>query len=582
MNNLYTNEELTQLYEKTYSSVYALAYSIVKNEQDACDLAQDTYLSAFTNVDKLKDIEKFDKWVIQIAANKCKDFLRKKKPTLFSQVGEDDEDFVNDIPDSSDAFKPDAVIENKEKKEIIKNILYSLPEDQRLCLVLYYGQELKISEIAASLGISENTVKSRLNYGKKKMKEQVEELERKGTKLHGITGIGILPLIKQLFASQSFTTPPASAIPAAEVVSSIVNGAQTAKKVVGISKIFTNATSIITKSLTTKIVSSVVATAVVAAGAVAIAKPDLFFNSSNDNVVSEISTDQNTLESVNTDTESMPFETNDESESSISMTSSKEETSSQASTSSEDATSSDDTTSQPTVSSVVSSTSSEEMSSIASTSSNVTSSDESTISNTSSTDNVSSQAAISSEALTSSKETATQPSSSSVSSFDAVSSTNSESSSQSSDTSSATESAIRDVSEGKWSGYTEDNGKLYGFTFYLNDPTSLSFSISIGHLHEVEDHDPDKCSPFQFNGKTYYHQYGVGDGDLLDSFTQDGDIITFVYQGSKLVLKRTSENVLETISADAGFGVMDTAQTVKVGTIFNWEESMEFVEDEEF
>ena len=276
MNSLYTNEQLTELYEKTQSSVYAVVYSIVKNEQDALDLTQDAYISAFTNIEKISDIEKFDKWVIQIAANKCKDFLRKKKPTLFSQVGEEDEDFEKDIPDSSDAYNPDVVLESKEKKDIIKNILYSLPEDQRLCLVLYYGQELKISEIASALGVSENTVKSRLTYGKKKMKEQVEELERKGTKLHGIAGIGILPLIRELFASNSIASPPAGVLSATELLTKATQGANVVKQATSISKVFAKLTSIVTKNLATKIISATVATAVVATGAVAIIKPDLF------------------------------------------------------------------------------------------------------------------------------------------------------------------------------------------------------------------------------------------------------------------------------------------------------------------
>ena len=55
MNSLYTNEQLTELYEKTQSSVYAVVYSIVKNEQDALDLTQDTYISAFTNIEKIND-----------------------------------------------------------------------------------------------------------------------------------------------------------------------------------------------------------------------------------------------------------------------------------------------------------------------------------------------------------------------------------------------------------------------------------------------------------------------------------------------------------------------------------------------
>ena len=202
---IYSNDELTKLYEQTYPSVYAIAYSIVKNEQDACDLAQDTYLTAFSGIEKLSDINKFDKWIVQIAANKCKDFLRKKKPDLFSQFDTEETDFESEIVDTSNTYSPDKVIDEKEVKGIVKDILYSLPEDQRLCVVLYYGQDLKISEIANALSVSENTVKSRLSYAKKKIKQQVEDYEKKGTKLYSISALAFLPLIRQAFSSGMFT-----------------------------------------------------------------------------------------------------------------------------------------------------------------------------------------------------------------------------------------------------------------------------------------------------------------------------------------------------------------------------------------
>lgn len=227
---IYSNDELTKLYEKTYPNVYAVAYSIVKNEHDACDLAQETYLSAFTNIEKLEDETKFDKWVVQIAANKCKDFLRKKKPTLFSQFDTEETDYESEIVDNSDTYNPEKLLDDKEVKKIVKDILYSLPEDQRLCVVLYYGQDLKISEIADALGVSESTVKSRLSYAKKKIKQQVEEYEKKGTKLYSMSALAFFPLIKQAFGSGLFATKiPAVSISAAGVA----KGAKVAIKKVG-------------------------------------------------------------------------------------------------------------------------------------------------------------------------------------------------------------------------------------------------------------------------------------------------------------------------------------------------------------
>lgn len=71
-----------------------------------------------------------------------------------------------------------------ETKRLMKEILDGLPEDQKLCVLMYYYEELSVSDIADALGCSTGTVKSRLNYARKKIRNDVEELERKGTKLY--------------------------------------------------------------------------------------------------------------------------------------------------------------------------------------------------------------------------------------------------------------------------------------------------------------------------------------------------------------------------------------------------------------
>ncbi len=62
-------------------------------------------------------------------------------------------------------------------------ILDHLPEDQRVVIGMFYYEEMSVKDIAQTLGVSENTVKSRLSYGRKKIKEQVMDLEKRGTKL---------------------------------------------------------------------------------------------------------------------------------------------------------------------------------------------------------------------------------------------------------------------------------------------------------------------------------------------------------------------------------------------------------------
>ena len=71
----------------------------------------------------------------------------------------------------------------------MQDILSALPEEQRLCILMYYYEELSVGEIAEALECSTGTVKSRLNYARKFIKIKVEELEKQGTKLYGIAPI---------------------------------------------------------------------------------------------------------------------------------------------------------------------------------------------------------------------------------------------------------------------------------------------------------------------------------------------------------------------------------------------------------
>lgn len=89
-------------------------------------------------------------------------------------------------------------------------LVNSLPDEQRICLVYYAVEEMKISEIADLLEVSESTVKSRLKYAKGKMKAKIEDLEKKGIKLRGLSGLAIIPFVYHLFAIESKAAIPAA------------------------------------------------------------------------------------------------------------------------------------------------------------------------------------------------------------------------------------------------------------------------------------------------------------------------------------------------------------------------------------
>lgn len=194
-------DAVSALYEQTYSKVYYTVKSMIKNEDDVLDVLQDAYLKAFTHLKSFEGGEKFLPWVKQIAANTARDRLRRKTPALFGELTADETQTPAEerIPDERPAFLPEASLDAAETQRLIREILDSLPDDQRAVVGMYYYEELSVREIAEALGVSESAVKSRLLYARRKIEARVRDLEKKGTKLYGAAP---LPFLLFLLRSQ--------------------------------------------------------------------------------------------------------------------------------------------------------------------------------------------------------------------------------------------------------------------------------------------------------------------------------------------------------------------------------------------
>ncbi len=174
---------LTELYNKTYDNVYYTVKALIRDEDTALDILQDSYLKAFRNLNTLKEPEKFRAWIKRIGHNNAVDYLRKAKPMMFSSMPTDDDGAEIEFEDTNAANLPDVVIDQQETARLMAEIIDTLPEDQRVVISMYYYEGSSVKQIAEELGITENTVKSRLSYGRKKIETKVLDLEKKGTKL---------------------------------------------------------------------------------------------------------------------------------------------------------------------------------------------------------------------------------------------------------------------------------------------------------------------------------------------------------------------------------------------------------------
>ena len=195
------NIALEELCNIIYKSVYFLAFRLVKKHEDAEDLTQDVCLTVQEKIAGLRDPVAFLGWVNQIAANKCYRFLRKNKGTAWLE----DEDWLADIEEDNHENLPDKAIDDEATRKIILEVIDSLPDNQRICIMLHYYAQKSIAEIAEILETNENTVKSRLLLARAKIKAALEEKEKKeGIKLWGIP-LSLIEILQENF--ENFIIP---------------------------------------------------------------------------------------------------------------------------------------------------------------------------------------------------------------------------------------------------------------------------------------------------------------------------------------------------------------------------------------
>ena len=191
-----------KLYKLTSNDVWFTCVSLLKDEENAKDIMQETYITAFLKLDTLNDEQKFCGWITSIAVNKCKNKLKGK---VEYQI--DDEVLITEA-ETDELMLPEEYITKAEKRKVLLQIMEdTLSFNQYQTVLMFYFDEMSISEIAQGLEISEGTVKSRLNSSRAKMKTAIEDYEKKsGDKLHGVV---VVPFFTTIFKEEakSLTVP---------------------------------------------------------------------------------------------------------------------------------------------------------------------------------------------------------------------------------------------------------------------------------------------------------------------------------------------------------------------------------------
>ena len=164
------------------SKAYNIAIRYLKNEEDALDAMQESFIKIFRHLNSFKEDSRFDTWVYRIVVNTCNDMLRKnsnRKITDSIFRTEDEKETVIEIPDTSGS--PEYVFARKEKTEYILSCLEKLNRDQKKVIVLRDIHGFSYDEISEILECSIGTVKSRINRSRLRLRELLMEQNLKSS-----------------------------------------------------------------------------------------------------------------------------------------------------------------------------------------------------------------------------------------------------------------------------------------------------------------------------------------------------------------------------------------------------------------
>ena len=191
------------LYVKYFKLVYYISFKYTNSKQDAEDLAQEAFMKAFKKIYTLKSAKAFVNWIATITTNTffSQHRSRNAKKNFREEINIDNAEYMDLKED--DINLPDSILEQKQKKELIRDLINRLPFKQRTVLFLYYFQEFSVKEIASMHDSTEGSIKNALCKGRQSLKKEIEkEFNIKEAPYQEFFGIG--PIIT-LVMREEFT-----------------------------------------------------------------------------------------------------------------------------------------------------------------------------------------------------------------------------------------------------------------------------------------------------------------------------------------------------------------------------------------
>lgn len=165
-------DQLVRTYEK---SVYNTAYRLAGSYDDAADIAQEAFVRAWNNLKSFRGDSAFSTWLYRIVTNVFLDDRKRKRSrpqrSLDEAIALDESNVTRQFED--DTPGPEEVAEGAERRMVLERAIQTLPEAQRVVIVLYHTQGLSYEEIAEITNLPMGTVKSKLNRARLALRDRL-------------------------------------------------------------------------------------------------------------------------------------------------------------------------------------------------------------------------------------------------------------------------------------------------------------------------------------------------------------------------------------------------------------------------
>jgi RNA polymerase sigma-70 factor (ECF subfamily) len=167
-------DSFNQLVLRWERPIYALAYRVIGREEDARDVAQETFLRAFRALKGFKGQAKFSSWLYRITLNLCRDWIRRERRAPVAQAPEGI-DIIELAGEATPTESIEELVGRRQLGRAVSKAMALLPEDQRTAIILKEYHGLTFQEIAELLDCPLSTVKTRLYQGLSVVRKQLHE-----------------------------------------------------------------------------------------------------------------------------------------------------------------------------------------------------------------------------------------------------------------------------------------------------------------------------------------------------------------------------------------------------------------------